>query len=265
MIDDASVIFFTGKFLVGLMIFIRVTGIFLTAPFLRSEAIPPQVKIMFSVILAIIVNTALWKEHPTLEFHLWNLVFLVFKEFLVGMIIGFAANTVFYAARMAGGLIDQDMGFQTATIFDRSNSTPTIVGEVKELVAIMVFLFLNGHHYLVEGLFISVKAIPLTTMAVTDSTMSLLAKMSTSVIVLAIKMASPVLIALFLTNLSLALLARVAPQTNIFILSFQVKVTVGLIVLLAAMPLFVYVAKFALAGFQENLYTFIMTLYPDRV
>ncbi|MDC1068832.1 flagellar biosynthetic protein FliR [Candidatus Kapabacteria bacterium] len=247
------------------MIFIRITGIFLTAPFLRSEAIPPHVKIMFSVILAIIVNSALWDQQPTLEFHLWNLVFIVFKEFLVGMLIGFAANTVFYAARMAGGLVDQDMGFQTATIFDRSNSTPTIVGEIKELAALLIFLFLNGHHYMIEGLFLSVKAIPLTTMEVTDSTMLLLAKMSTSVIILSIKMASPVLISLFLTNLSLALLARVAPQTNIFILSFQVKVTVGLIVLMTAMPLFIYVAKIALSGFQENLYTFIMTLYPDRV
>jgi flagellar biosynthetic protein FliR len=264
-IDDASVVFFMGKFLVGLVIFVRITGIFLTAPFLKSNGIPPQVKIMSAVILAIIVNTSLWNQQPTLEFHLWYLVLLVLKEFLVGMMIGWASNAIFFAARTAGGIVDQDMGFQTATMFDRDAGAPTLLGEFKELIALMVFLFIDGHHYLIEGLFISVKAVPLTTMEITNSSITLFTNMAISVLVLAIKMASPVLIALFLTNLSLALLARIAPQTNIFILSFQLKVSVGLIVLLISIPLFVYVSKIAMEGMQQELYRFILTLYPDRV
>lgn len=157
------------------------------------------------------------------------------------------------------------MGFNTATIFDRSNNTPTLIGEFKDLIALMIFLFLNGHHHLIEGMFISVKAIPLTTMAFTDSTVLLLIKMATLVLVLSVKMSAPVLVTLFLTNLSLALLARIAPQTNIFMLSFQMKISMGLIVLLFSIPLFVVITKYALAGFQDSLYTFIMTLYPGRV
>jgi len=129
----------------------------------------------------------------------------------------------------------------------------------------MVFLFINGHHYIFEGIFFSVKAIPLTKMAITSSTITVLMKMATTVFILGIKMASPVLISLFLTNLSLALLARVAPQTNIFVLSFQLKVAVGLLILIASVPLFVLLAKYSLASVQEQLYTFLMTLYPDRV
>jgi flagellar biosynthetic protein FliR len=102
-------------------------------------------------------------------------------------------------------------------------------------------------------------------MEITNSSITLFTNMAISVLVLAIKMASPVLIALFLTNLSLALLARIAPQTNIFILSFQLKVSVGLIVLLISIPLFVYVSKIAMEGMQQELYRFILTLYPDRV
>jgi flagellar biosynthetic protein FliR len=137
-----------GKFLVGLLIFIRITGIMTTAPLFRSSAIIPHVKIMISLILATIVTSALWKEHPTIEFHLWNLILIVFKEFFIGLMIGFFANSVFWAARMAGGLIDMDMGYQTATLFDRDNSTPSLVGEMKELMVLMIFLFINGHHYL---------------------------------------------------------------------------------------------------------------------
>lgn len=265
MVDDSTVIFFMGKFIVGMLIFIRITGIMVTAPLLRSSAIIPQVKIMISVILATIVTSALWKEHPTIEFHLWNMAFLVFKEFFVGLMLGFVINSVFWAARMAGGLIDMDMGYQTGTLFDRENANPSLVGELNELIVLMVFLFIDGHHYIFEGIFFSVKAIPLTKMAITSSSITVLMKMATTVFILGIKMASPVLISLFLTNLSLALLARVAPQTNIFVLSFQLKVAVGLLILIASVPLFVLLAKYSLASVQEQLYTFLMTLYPDRV
>jgi flagellar biosynthesis protein FliR len=265
LVDDSTVMFFMGKFIVGMLIFVRITGIMATAPLFRSSAIIPHVKIMLSVILATIVTSALWKEHPTIEFHLWNLIFIVIKELFVGLMIGFVANSVFWSARMAGGLIDMDMGYQTATLFDRDNSSPSLVGEVKELMVLMVFLFINGHHYLFEAIFLSVKAIPLTTMAITTSTITIFMKLATSVFILGIKMASPILISLFLVNLSLALLARVAPQTNIFILSFQIKVAVGLIVLAASVPLFIMITKYSLEGMQEQLYTFLMTLYPDRI
>ena len=265
MVDDASIVYFMGKFIIGMLIFVRITGMLAAAPFFRSSAIPFQAKIMFAVIFAVIINSALWKEHPTIEFHLWYMAYLVFKEFFVGLIIGFAANGVFYAAKTAGGIVDMDMGFHTATVFDRNASSPTLIGQMKELATLMVFLFIGGHHYLIEGMFISLKAIPLTTGEISTSTLTLLIKMATTVLILAVKMASPVLISLFLTNLSLALLARVAPQTNIFILSFQLKVAVGLIVLLGSIPLFVLISKWALAGLQEELYTFLMTLYPGRV
>ena len=265
MVDDSTVLFFMGKFIVGMLVFVRVTGILVTAPLFRSSAIIPHVKVMIAVILATIITSALWKEHPTIEFHLWNMIFLVFKELFVGLMLGFVTNTVFWAARMAGGLIDMDMGYQTATLFDRENSNPSLVGELKELIVLMVFLFINGHYYIFEAIFFSVKAIPLTTMAISESSITLLMKMATSVFILGIKMASPVLISLFLTNLSLALLARVAPQTNIFILSFQLKVAVGLIILMASVPLFVVIAKYSLASVQDQLYTFLLTLYPGRV
>jgi flagellar biosynthesis protein FliR len=265
MLDDQTILFLMGKFIVGMLIFVRVTGMIASAPFFNSQSSPPHIKIMFSILLSIIITAAYWNEHPVIEFHVWNVVLLVFKEFFLGLIIGFSATAVFHAARMAGGIIDMDMGFNTATIFDRSNNTPTLIGEFKDLIALMIFLFLNGHHHLIEGMFISVKAIPLTTMAFTDSTVLLLIKMATLVLVLSVKMSAPVLVTLFLTNLSLALLARIAPQTNIFMLSFQMKISMGLIVLVFSIPLFIVITKYALAGFQDSLYTFIMTLYPGRI
>jgi flagellar biosynthetic protein FliR len=251
--------------MIGTLILIRVTGMMASAPFFRNSAIPTSVKILLSILLSLVITTAYWKDQPTFSLHLWNITYLVFKEFMVGLIIGFSANTVFYAARFAGGLIDSEMGYQTGALFDPESANPSLMGEFKELMTLMVFLFINGHHYIIESMFISIKAVPLTTFEISQTTVLLLTKMATTVLMLGIKLASPLLVAMFLTNLALALLARIAPQTNIFSLSFQFKVAIGLVVLFLSVPLAVLVAKYSLQGMQTEVLQVILSLLPSRV
>jgi len=260
MIDDITLFFYEGKFIIGLLIFIRVGAMMVSAPLFRNSAIQPALKVVLGIIVASIITTAYYDEQPQIDFHPWLVVYLVLKEVMAGLLFGFAANTVFFAARMAGGLMDTDMGFQTSLLFNLDSGTPTLLGELKELVALIIFLLINGHHYLIEGIFLSFKVVPLTTFVITESSIVLLLKMATSVLAIALKIASPVLLSLFVTNLALALLGRVAPQTNIFILSFQAKVAVGLLVLLTSAPLFVYVIKEMLGGVQESIYQLLLTL-----
>ncbi len=265
MIDQATIWLYSGKLIIGTLLFIRITGMIIGAPLFRSNAIPIQLKILLSVILAFSLTSAFWKEQIVIEFHLWNVVLLVFKEFMVGLALGFAANTVFWAARFAGGLIDFDMGYQTSLLFNMEETSPTIVGELKFMAVLVIFLYINGHHYLLEGLWASVRAVPIGTFEVTETTVRLLIRIAVSVFVIALKISAPVLIALFLTNLALALLARVAPQTNIFILSFQMKIVVGLLMLFASIPIIIMVSKFALQGMESELLRFLMSLNPARV
>lgn len=265
MIDAGSISLLSGKLIIGTLLFIRILGVMLGAPLFRSTAIPVELKVLLSVILSFSLTTSFWQEQPVIDFHLWNLIIIVFKEFMVGLAIGFSANMVFWAARFAGGLIDFDMGYQTSTLFNIEESTPTMIGELKYMIMLMIFLFINGHHYIIQGIWASVRAVPLTTFEVTESTVHLLIRIASSVFVIALKIASPVLIALFLTNLALALLARVAPQTNIFVLSFQVKIAVGLLVLFTSIPLVVLMSKLALEGVETEMMRFILTLNPGRV
>jgi flagellar biosynthetic protein FliR len=74
-----------------------------------------------------------------------------------------------------------------------------------------------------------------------------------TIIVLGVKLAAPIIVASFLANVALGILARVAPQINVFMLNFQIKLGVGFVVLMTAAPMMVYVFKKALAGFEENM------------
>lgn len=263
--DQETLHILTSKFIISALLFFRILGFLTAGPFFKSTSIPTQVKVFLGVLMAISLTAPYWQEQPTIELHLWYSILLVLKEFLVGIAIGFAANAVFWGARMAGGLIDFDMGYHTATVFNIDEKSPTIVGELQYMVMILIFLLINGHHQLIEALYASVAAVPITVFEISETTVVLLVKMATTVLLIGIKMSAPLLIAIFLTNLALALLARVAPQTNIFILSFQVKIAVGLLVLFASVSLFVFVSKLSLQGVQEEVMRFIMSLNPAKV
>ncbi|MFN3194353.1 MAG: flagellar biosynthetic protein FliR [Chlorobiota bacterium] len=265
MLDSLTLFYLEGKFVIGLLILVRVSGLFASGPFFKTSAIIPQVKIFLSLFVAVMITAAFWKEQPDISLDVMSLAMLVIKEFMVGLILGFTANIPFVAARFAGGIIDMEMGYQTGALFDREASTPTLIGEFNELIVLMLFLIINGHHYLVEGLYYSMKVLPLDSMIFTGKTFEMLGDIAMSIFILAVKFASPLLIALFLTNLGLALLARVAPQTNVFILSFQMKVMIGLIMLTVSLPAFVMISKDALANMQGEFLEMLMSLNPTRV
>lgn len=265
MLYDNDLYLLTGKFIIGILIFVRVLAFAVAAPFFKNAAIPSQVKVFLSLLIAVSITNEFWMEQPVIEFHLWYLALLVLKEFMVGIVIGFAANLVFYAATFAGGIVDIDMGYQASLLFDINSNTPTLVGTLKEMMVLMIFLYINGHHQIIEAVYASLRIVPITTFAITESTVALLVKFSTNVLIIGIKLAAPVIVALFCTNLALALLARVAPQTNIFILSFQLKVAVGLIMLAISIPLIVYVSKWALGSMQETTFELLMSINPGRV
>ena len=265
MLESDTIYFLMSKFLMGTLMFVRVLGFMAAAPLFKNTAVLPQLKIFLAAIIAVMLTSSYWEQQPVIDFHLWYMALLVLKEFFLGAVIGFSARLVFFSARFAGGLIDLGMGYQTSALFDQNNVTPTLIGELKELVVLMLFIYLGGPEQIIETLYASMRAVPLTTFEVTSSSVGLFIKFATTVFIMGLKMAAPVLVALFCTNLALALLARVAPQTNIFILSFQIKVIVGLLVLSVSMPLFIYVAKWALGTLQQTTMEIIMSLNPGRI
>ena len=150
-------------------------------------------------------------------------------------------------------------------MFDQTAGAPTLVGEFYSLATLMIFLFLNGHHYLIESLFLSMKLIPLTTFEMTETTLTLLFKIIISFMILGLKIAAPVMITLFNTNLALTLLSKVSPQMNIFMLSFQVKVAVGILILFFSFPVIGFVSKQALELMQSEITRFLMSVNPSLV
>ncbi len=98
MFDSESIAAFQTYFVVGILIFVRVISLFSTAPFFSHPGIPTQAKIFTSVVIAIAMTMTFGEQQPTVTFELFTLVGLVFKEFFVGALLGFASFLPFFAA-----------------------------------------------------------------------------------------------------------------------------------------------------------------------
>jgi len=115
------------------------------APFFNNPAILLRIKIIIALITAFFVLPAIPPPPTPIAFEAASLVGTIFQEVLIGLMIGFTINLIFLALRFAGGMLDIDMGFQTASLFNLDVGIPTLLGELYSLVGLMLFLFLHGH------------------------------------------------------------------------------------------------------------------------
>ncbi|MCS7176349.1 MAG: flagellar biosynthetic protein FliR [Candidatus Kapabacteria bacterium] len=193
--------------IVGALLSIRAVGVLIVAPVFSHPGIPVLVKGMLALVIAAALVPSV-PPQPTLELHPWVLAFLAFKEALVGLMIGFLSSGVLYAARFAGGMLDLDIGFQTALLFDPGlGGFPTLIGEFFALTTLVLFFWLDGHQALLLALRESVHLIPLTTVVV-PTTGEELIRWASSVTALALSLAAPTVAALFVSIWVLALLGR---------------------------------------------------------
>ncbi|MFW6381404.1 MAG: flagellar biosynthetic protein FliR [Bacillota bacterium] len=224
-----------------LLVMIRYTGIFLITPVLGSRVIPGRVKIAVSFFMALVTVPILNRMEMVL-FPARNVEILltVMRELAVGLTIGLLTYLVFAAFQLAGQFIDLRMGFRMANIVDpmRGTSSP-LVGQLKNVLATLVFLSLNGHHILIEGLHRSFAIIPPGGMSVSSGFWELLFRRSADVFIIAFKVALPIMGTIFIADIIFAFLARSIPQMNIFIVGFPVKIFVGILFLVLSIHIII--------------------------
>ncbi len=207
--------------------------------FFSGRNVPAQFKIGISVFVAFIAFVGAGTQSPVAMDSMY--VLLIIREILVGLCLGFVAYMFFTIVQIAGSFIDIQIGFGIANVIDPMTGTQSpVIGNLKFMVASMLFLSLNGHHYLLEAIMRSYEWIPLNNETFAKfyggQISDFMVKSFSSVFALSFQMAAPLIVAMFLTDVGLGLLARVAPQFNIFVIGLPVKLLLGLIMLVLLFP-----------------------------
>ena len=166
---------------------------------------------------------------------------LVLREVLAGLWLGFVAYLFFAIVQIAGGFIDLQKGFGLANVVDPMTGVASpIVGNLKYMVAILVFLAVDGHHYLLGAIMDSYLWLPLENNFFQNiyggALTQFLTETFSRTFLIALQIAAPVMVAVFLSDVATGLLARTAPQFNVFVVGIPLKILVGLVVLMLMMP-----------------------------
>lgn len=216
-----------------------------TVPVFSGRQIPNTYKIGFSVVLSILCVGII--NEPIHSFALGTMVLLILKEFIIGIVLGMVANILFYAVQLAGALLDLQIGFSMASLFDPTfGTTSQITGRFKNILAILVLLATNGHHLLIQGILASFDWVSLQSFvpAMMDGRLStfLLACVQ-QMFMIGFLMAAPLIGTLFIVDVALGIVARTVPQMNVFAIFPPVKILIHFGMYVIILPGFFYLLK----------------------
>ena len=241
-----------------LLIFVRVTGMFIMSPVFGSRNVPKSVKAGLALIITYCLFPLVFNDAAVIPEHFLAYVFMVIGELLVGLILGFVSSLIFSAIQMTGQLLDMQIGFGIVSILDPLSGQQTpLIGNFKYILAFIVFLSINGHHVLLSALFSSFKLIPVTGVVVPIALAQFMVNMVTWMIVIALKISLPVIVALLLTDMALGILARTMPQMNIFVVGVPGKIIIGIFVLSIALPFYIIFLEMAFDGMYKSIFSLL--------
>ncbi len=246
---------------VFMLVAIRVSAIFITAPLFGSRNVPDIVKIAFSFILAFLIFPSAGKITGTMPPDIMGFGLLALQQVIVGVVIGFAAYMLFAAIQLAGQIIDLQMGFGIVNVIDpMSNTQVSIIGQFKFVLGMLIFMAINGHHMLIQAVSDSFRLAPIGAAGMTQAAAVKLSDMFYHMFVIAFKIAGPATLALFLTNLTLGFIARTIPQMNVFIVGLPLNIMVGITAVLIALPIIVNLFNSLLTSMWDDIYYLIRAM-----
>ncbi|MGL1862156.1 MAG: flagellar biosynthetic protein FliR [Pseudodesulfovibrio sp.] len=217
-----------GDILSYFLTLFRISTVLFLLPFFGGNSIPRTVKVSLMLVLSI----AFW---PQLSFpgklfpaNGIDIAIMILGELILGLILGLLVNMLFGAVQFGGQIIGFQMGFGMVNVMDPITGTSNAVtAHFLYMCTMLTFLVLNGHLFLLKAVGMSFEYIPPGGLLLTPGLANHILEYSNLMFELAIRIAAPVMAALFLVDLALALISRAAPQMHVLVLGFPIKISVG--------------------------------------
>jgi flagellar biosynthetic protein FliR len=214
------------------LVFARVSIAIAMTPFLGGKSVPSQIKVGLAAVISALLLSNLAPENVASMTTLLVMCLLI-KELVIGATIGFLSQIVFQSVQMAGAVVDYGRGMSQATFFaPQLETNVSLLGQVQLQAALVLFLVLNGHLLFLRALARSFQTIPLLAFpAFTQGTwgsVEQIAHYTGQSLTVAVQLSAPVLLTLFLVDVSFGILGRAASGLQAHRESQPVKSLVGL-------------------------------------
>lgn len=242
-----------------LFVLMRIASFVFVAPFFSTKGIPNNVKIALSVFIAYVMYN-FGPEHIYPEYNtILGFATVVLKEVSVGLLIGLAAQLCTSIVLFAGRIIDMEVGLSMANVFDpTTNEQASITGAILQY-GVMLILYTTGlHRYLLKAMMETFILIPVGGARInTDQLLESLIAFLGDYIVIGFRICLPVFASITLMNIVLGLLAKLAPQMNMFSVGIQLKLLAGLSVIMVTITLLPDVCNFITTQMQQMIVSMV--------
>lgn len=246
-----------------LLIFTRVATFIYIAPFYGTNNVPRRVKTGLSFMIAMLLYQYV-VPHMALNYNtLLGYAVLVIKEATVGLLIGFACTICLYIIQFAGSLMDMDIGLSMVSLFDSvTNQSVGFTGSLYQYAILLILVCTDMHHWILKAFVDSYKLIPTGGVVLNNNSLlqSMISFMS-DYFSIGFRIYLPVFAAMLLLNAVLGVLAKVAPQMNMFVVGMQLKILVGLAVLFLTVGLLPGISDFIFKEMKVMVASFVKGMY----
>ena len=228
----------------------RILGFAAIAPLFSNLSVPRRVRLTIGLVIGLGI-APLVPPITGVDINSGVGLWMVGREMLIGVAMGFAMRLAFAAVQLAGDQIGSQMGLGFAVFYDPLSTAQTpVVAEFMMLLATLVFVSINGHLMMIATLAQSFQVIPIAGGLLPAQGWLNLVLMTKTMFSMGLLLALPVTVALIITNLTLGILNRAAPQLNLFAIGFPITITGGFILLMVTLN---YLAVPLQRLFEEGL------------
>jgi flagellar biosynthetic protein FliR len=215
---------------------VRVGAATMLAPVFGPAQVPGTVRVLVTLALSAMIVAALPAPTPAIN-SMPGLTVAALGELIIGASLSFGFLAAYAATQVAGRVLDIQIGFGVASVLNPAvQGFGSLLGSAFGMIAVAAFLGMNGHHVLIQALALSAQNVPPGAVSYTLDWAALF-KQSGVMFTFGAALAAPVMLALLLTDVAMAVFARSMPLLNVFVLSFSVKIVLGLTGLAASIKL----------------------------
>lgn len=245
-----------------LLILIRISSFIMAAPIFSYQTIPARYKLALSVVLSLVAIQVV----PVVELEYTGIIgysVLVLKEAVVGLVLGFMCNICLYIVSFAGQLMDMEMGLSMASMFDPlTNIQVSVTGNMYTYLVMLVIVVSNMHHYILRAILDTFQYFNIGQAVFEGNLVETAVEFMANYFMIGFRIILPVFACMLVINVVLGVLSRAAPQMNMFVVGMQVKVLVGILLLLIIIPTIPTVTNFVFDTMKEIILQVYQSFTP---
>ncbi len=239
------------------LVLARVTPLFLMAPLFSSKMVPPRVRTVIAVGLAIGLTPVVVGDQP-IPLDAWTYAGLIVKELLIGLGFSFVLGALFAAIGVAGTFLDYFVGLSFGSLVDPVTGTnTTIISQLYTLIGVMIFIAIGGDNWVIAGFARTFDIVGITESPSIPTLVAGANQAFVGIFAAAVQIAGPIMLAMILTDAAFGVVSRVVPQLNVFGVGFPIKLIVGVLLIGVTLP---YVGGWLSGELQDSVAQALHTL-----